>query len=288
MTTLNMVAAQARSLLSGTLGTETAILAEDYAANSGVLVLKNTRRVPPGSQISVGMTTFLVLESDETSVTVRASYDGSPDEDYPVNSAVFLRPLVTGWQMFTEISGTIRELSAPANGLYRIVSEVKPVDTVNGTYGLGRVPLKVMRVRALQPGSGSDWKELPFAVQAWAEGGPRVVCRGAPGGSQVQIVYAADFDVPTSLDDDLGDLGMSDTWGPLLAVGAARNLSLGQESRRNQPFSQGDPRRAEDVPITGNLYVYDRLQRRFRDLVTAERTKLVALHPDRRFLGVGT
>lgn len=281
MVTMQQVVSRTAGLLSATLGTELALLAEPYTAGDERLVFKNSRRVAPGMTICAGLTTFITIESDQTNVTVVAGTDGSPVDDLPVNTPVWLRPRHTTWAIFSEIASTVDELSSSSNGLYRVVTEEHPPDIVNGTYMLGMTPLKVLRVRYEYPGHPDQWKDAEFKFMPTALDGPMVQAWCGPAGGRVQIDYAAPFLVPDELSDTIEEMGMPPSYERLLAVGAARNLSLSSESRRAQPFSQGDPRRAEEVPSTANVVVYDRLVRDFKRLVADERARLVQRHPYR-------
>lgn len=281
MPTFETVVGRVRTLLSGSLGTEVALLAEPYRAGDERLSFKNSRRVAPGMTLSAGLTSFLTVDSDQSNVTVVAGIDGSPVVDLPVNTPVWLRPRHTTWAIFQEITSTVSELSSSTNGLYRLVVEEHLPDVVDNTYLLGGAPLKVLRVRYTNPGEPDQWRFANFTLHPTDVDGPVVEAWGIPSGGLVQIDYAAQFTVPDELSDTLAECFIPDSYQRLLAVGAARNLSLSSESRRVQPFSQGDPRRAEEVPSTGNVVVFDRLVRDFKALVADERARLIQQTPYR-------
>jgi hypothetical protein len=266
-----------RTMLSASLVPEVGLLQEPYTAGSGELVFRNSRRLAPGMLLCSGLTTFTVLDSDQTNVAVVAGVDGSPDDDLEADSIVLIRPVHTTWQIWLELTSTISELSAPIHGLYRIVEEVQDADPAWNTYQLGRIPIKMLRVRYLQHGSDSVWRDVEFESQPHAAEGPQVIA-DVPAGTSVHITYAAAFDQPVELDDDINELGMPDQYAQILQVGAARNLALATESRLGQPYSQGDPRRAGEVSMTHHVVIHDRLKRHFQDLVRAERSRLIGVH----------
>lgn len=280
--TLSQVVGQARTLMNAGLSTDVAKLAKSYQQGAPTITLTTDKRIQEGSNICLGLTTLVSLTTTTgRELPIVHAADGSPDTAAPLDTPVMLRPRHTSWQVFTEIVATVEEISSAAHGLYQVKSEQFSADTVDETYPLAQSAQRILRVRYLRPGSMDEWINMPWRYQPGTPTAPIVRAGGAPGGTTVQIQYACAFDAPTDLGQDLLSLGMPDSYARLLAVGAARNLSLSSESRRAQPFSQGDPRRAEEVPMTANVVVYDRLNRRFRDMVAEERARLVQQHPYR-------
>ena len=274
-TTIEQVAGMTRGLLSGALNNEVTRLATAYNPGDPTISLLHDKRVGEGSVLSIGLNTFVAATSTTgREVSVVPGLDGSPDVSQPAGSTVFVRPRHTNWQIVSNLTLTISSLSSAKHGLYQMKTEEFPSDPTWNTYVLASDPLKVHRVRYRVIGSPDQWANSAFEERSTPDGNV-VYAPQVPGGTTVEVRYGADFSVPESLDDTLEDLGMPDTYAQMLAVGAARGLALASESRRNQPFSQGDPRRAEEVPMTGNVVVYDRLQRWFRDLVAEERARLV-------------
>jgi hypothetical protein len=282
MTSIEQIVGMARSLMSGALGNEVSRLATSYTPGDTSIRLRHDKRIGDGSVMSVGLTTLIAAQSTTgAEVAVVAGYDGSPDISSPTDTLVHLRPRHTTFQVYQEVAATIAEVGSPKHGLHGIASETFPVDVTDGTYVLARPALKILRVRYLEPGSTDEWHNVAWAFQPGAPSGPTVVSNQAPGESTIQVQYAVPFTQPERLDDTLENLGIPDEYSRLLSVGAARNLSLSTESRRSQVFSQGDPRRAEEVPSTGNVVVYDRLVRQFRDLVADARAAIISQYPYR-------
>ena len=282
MTTIEQVVGMSRSLMAGALGNEVSRLSSAYVPGDTSIKLRHEKRIGDGSVLSVGLTTLVAAQSTTgNEIAVVAGYDGSPDQSSPSATLVHLRPRHTTFQVYREVVATVQEISSSRHGLYGVTSETFTVDTVDGTYVLGYAPLRVLRVRYLRPGSQDEWHDVAWTFQPGAPDGPTIRSNQAPGGTTIQVQYAVPFSTPERLDDTLETLSIPEEYTRLLAVGAARNLSLSTESRRSQVFSQGDPRRAEEVPSTGNVVVYDRLVRQFRDLVADARARLVQQYPYR-------
>lgn len=280
-TTISEAVSQARALINAALTPEFTLLDEDWNPGDPTLTLRDPQKLARGSMLCVGLTTFAVLDPGLES-TVVVGIDGSPaDEVLPKNSFVLVRPRHTTWQIFSEVRATVEELSSARHGLYGVAEETFNVNPAWGTYVLSGRPLKILRVRYRQHGSTDDWNDTRWYYHPGAPNGPTIEAPVAPAGTQLHIQYAVQYEAPTGLGDTLESLGMPDRLVRLLAVGGARHLALSNESRRAQPFSQGDPRRAEEVSMGNSAMVYDRLNREFRDLVADERVRLVQQHPYR-------
>lgn len=286
MTTVGNVVERARSLLNGALAPEYTILDQEWNPGDTTLVMREELRLARGSLVCVGLTTFVVLDPGSES-TVVTGIDGSPaDVTLPAGTIALVRPRHTTWQVFSEVEATVHELSSPSNGLFAPKSVTMTADPTWGTYAVPPDAHRILRVRYLSPGTPDSWMDTRWSWQPGADTGPVIVAPGVPGGATVQVQYAGVFDAPTNLAEDLAALGIPESYSRLLSVGAARNLSLSSESRRAQPFSQGDPRRAEEVPMGASAMVYDRLRRQFTGLVADERARLNVLWPYRHQWGM--
>lgn len=279
MTTILEAVERTRSLLGGSLAEPISVLTSSYTPGDASIDLSNYRRVGEGYVLSAGLTTFHVLTADASSPRVIAGFDGSPDQPLSAGTIVRIRPLHTTWAIFQELASTISELSSSSRGLYRVFNETLAADRTWGTLPLARSPLRVLRVRGKVVGSTDVWVDVPWTFQPHSPDGPLV--RVDTSIDTVHIQYATGFDTPTALTDTFSALGLPDHYIHMVAVGAGRNLALSTESRRAQPFSQGDPRRAEEVPMTANVVVHDRLKAQFRDMVNQERARLMQQHPYR-------
>lgn len=276
MTTIGSVVERTRSLLMGSMATQLTVTSAPYEPGDPTLSLSSFAPVGQGYVLSAGLTTFNVLTADSAAPRVLAGQDGSPVSSLPSGTPVLVRPLHTNWMIFQEIVSTASELSSSSNGLYRTSEETFSIDYVDCTYQLSASPLRVLTVRNLVTGTADRWRDVPFKEQ---RGKAIVTVDVTLDATVLAIKYALPFGTPTAVSDTLADLGMPEHYSQMLSVGAARNLALSTESRRAQPFSQGDPRRAEEVPISANVMVHDRLKATFKAMVAEERARLVQQHP---------
>lgn len=283
MVAISEIVGNTRSLLSAGLGNDVTRLSSAYNPLDPTIKIMHDKRVNDGAAISIGLTTLIAATSSSgREIAVVPGIDGSPDQSAPSGELVHLRPRHTTWQVFREVVATVDEVSSPVHGLYALVDEEFPSDTVDQTYVLSAPAIRILRVRYKRPGSQDEWHDVAWDFQPRAPLGPTVRARShVPGGTTVHIQQAVPFLTPERLGENLADLHIPESYARLLAVGAARNLALATESRRAQPFAQGDPRRAEEVQMGSSAMVFDRLERMFKRLVADERARLVAQHPYR-------
>jgi hypothetical protein len=271
---------EVRSMLSGSMGDELTTLSEPYIAGSGLLNFQYPKRaMTAGATLSLGLNTFYVLEtaSGGLQAVVLPSYDGGPDEDAVLGSVVRVKPRYTNWAIFRELSQEFATLSSPTSGLYSAQWFDAPVDWAYGTYEFPEEygdPLRLVRARAKISGT-TMWHPINSAEYQPEQ---RVVrTTDIPDGAvTVEFTFAMRFGTPVSLTDDLEDLGLPPEASDLPTLGACAALSLAGESRRNQPFAQGDSRRAEEVPPGASTSVSREFARAYKQRVDEEAARLVA------------
>lgn len=277
-----------RRMLSQNLNDELVFTASDYTPGSNTLAVKAVpKRCGPGSVLSAGDVTLYVVSASGTSANfeVLAGYDGGPDAAIPAGTPLRLNPRFTDFTIFNAVVSAVASMASPANSLHGV-----QVDEVGGYNRDGYYPipaayastvLKVLKVMARSAGA-NDWVRLgpgDFAVSL-TPGGQHV--RVFIPADRLEISYATQITRPKAFADDLiADCGLTDTMIDIPAYGAASVLMYGQEARRVNQRAQGDPRRAEDVPMTGATGAARDLRRMFEQRIDEEYTRLAALYPYR-------
>lgn len=286
MTTMGELVQQTRSALNGTLSEALSVLAAPYVAGSGVLNLRYlARQVPPGSILSVGLNTFYVIEGDPSGqkIIVLPSYDGGPDVDMPEGSRVEIRPRHTIFRTFRELTEAMDNMCTPRTGLWVPIRWVAPVDVVWSTYPVpaGLKPERVLGVRYRFPGSPDRWIQVErFRFQPEASTGAQItVFSPIPGGTDVEFTAGGRISAPVDLDQNITDTGLPEEWSDIALYAACASLALTGEARRAQPSSQGDPRRAEELPMGMSTSLSREFTRRHDDRVDEEYSRLVRLFP---------
>jgi hypothetical protein len=279
-----------RRMLSQNLNDEIAVVGQDYAPGAETIALRVTpRRFGPGTVLSWHDATLYVVDSSPSGVTVIDGYDGAPGCIVPAGTPMRVSPRFSDYTLFQTICEQVDLLSSPANGLYGVVSERFPGMRTDDYYPIpvtAQGPssdsvLKVLSVRTSD--NVRDWTNCGNYTVALNSQNPHL--RIFADTSDVEVTYAVKIAPPTSYTDSLvTDCGLPRSAIDVPALGAAATLMWGQEARRVNQRAQGDPRRAEDTPITGATNAARELARRYRDRLDEEHARLVQRNPYR--LGV--
>lgn len=284
--TVGGVCHDVRRMLSANLNDQLLFVASDYVPGSGVLALKSlTNRVAPGSLLSWHESTLYVVSVGQgNTLEVMPGYDGGPDVAIPAGTPMRLNPRFTDYTLFNAVAQAVGSMASPSNGLFALAK-----DYVSGLFDDSVYPIpdeykaRVVRVLSVceRTDDGQDWARISDYRVSLTPGNEHV--RIFSEAQRFEIVYALEILKPSAFTDDLvEDCGLSGSMLDIPALGAAANLMSGQEARRNQQRAQGDPRRAEDVPITGAINVSRDLRRTFEQRINEEHARLVGMFPYRR------
>lgn len=289
MTTMADMVAEVRRNVYGTMTENINIVSQTYTAGSGELTLElDVTGITPGTMISSGLNTWFVKGSSvsENKLFVIPGYDDSPKVAAAVNDIVYIRPRMTAWYAFNKLNDQIKRLSSPTHGLYKLESWQADVDPTYQTYVIPTADtdlLDVVRVRYLVPGTPDMWADIPTKDWKWQNGQTeqRVqVLINVPAGTTIEFVYRAPFTPATALTDNVETVcGLSSTMLDIPPLGVSADLLRTTEARRNQVQTQGDPRRATEVSITGNSSMAREFQRQFQYRVDEEYTRLISKTP---------
>jgi len=244
--------------------------------------------IQEGMILSSGLNVWYVKGAsvNDRKVFVVPGIDNSPVGGVSVGDMVYVRPRMTDWYAFNLLNDEIRALSAPSNGLYQLKSWTADVDPTYQSYDVPDAAsnlLSLHRVRYRLPGTPDVYVDLPSVAWRWHTGTDtnRVqLLRNIPVGTKVQFVYKAPFTAASSVTSDLvTDCGLAETMTDIPPLGVAMMLLQTTESRRVQVQTQGDARRAEEVPATANSNAASQLRRLYRERVQDEYARLTARLP---------
>ena len=269
-----------RRFLSQNLNDELVVTERDYTPGDGTVVLKTVgKRVGPGTLISWREATLYVTAVSTTSNTVEviSGYDGGPDVPIPAGTPLRVNPRWSDYTLFNTLSSVIGSLSSPANNLYGITKEYKTGMALNFYYPVDPLiassMLRVLQVRE-RTNASTDWARITDYDVSQVPGNQHL--RIFTYAIQYEISYAVKIKKPTGFTSDaITDCGMAETMLDIPVLGAAAALMMGQEARRVHQRAQGDPRRSEDVPITGAANSASQLQRLFSQRVDEEYAALI-------------
>lgn len=278
-----------RRLVSQNLNDELTIVAEEFTPGDAVLKTSYTpKRLGPGSVLSWRDATLYVLDPTASGVTVIEGYDGSPGCTIPAGTPMRVSPRFSDYTLFEAVCEQVDLLSSPVNGLYGVVSEsfsgmrtddYYPIPMTDDGPSAASV-LKVLGVRTATS-SSYDWTACGTFTAVLNNAIPHL--RIFTAAQHIEVTYATKIIRPTAYDDSLvTDCGLPSSAIDIPALGVAATLMWGQEARRVNQRAQGDPRRAEDVGLTGATNAARELARRYQQRIDEEAARLMQRNPYRR------
>lgn len=281
MTTMRDAVTSVIDRLNGGAVGDLARIANDYVPGDTMIELLDAKpNINPGTVISLDLHVLYVT---------KMLNNGSAFEFFPIRSSTEtvtagtiarFRPAQTTLEVFDRLAVEVRSMSSPGVGLYQVAEVDNSVNYSDGVYYLPSEwtssPIRVLGVKGLLPGQ-DIWRDINGWV--WQpERGVVQVYGCPPDATSVRILYALPFGTPTSLDDDLETLGIYHTMHDIPVLGACAYMSMGLEGRRIIPTSQGDPRRAAEVPMTAGTSLSREWARNYQRRTMEEARRLAALY----------
>lgn len=230
---------------------------------------------------------FYVWESNTTAktATVERGFGGSTAASHSSGAVVTVNPRFPRHQVLQALNAELSDLSSPMNGLY----QMKTVDLsyngsdrmVNLTSVTAMIDLYDVRYRYLS----DDYpivrnvrllRDMP--TTDFASGFVLAFDQEVRSGT-VRVLYKAPYTQFSSESATTATAGVTTEVEDLLVLGAQIRLMAGREVKRNFTESQGDTRRAEEVPAGAVGNSITNLLRLRRDRIQAEAARLARQYP---------
>jgi hypothetical protein len=283
--------AQVRSLVTGSLIDEVSVLAQPYdpATDTTITLRYPKRALAQGSTICVGLNTCQVLSTDGsgTVIDLLPGMDGGPATACDEGTVVYVRPFITTYAAYREISNEVQGLSSRHTGLFAVWEYVvTALNRQSGTYPLdglspvGTVPFRLLRFEYRYAGT-TTWQQSTDAELQMFSNTLRVF-QDPPGAIEYRFSLAIPYGQVTSLDQTFADIGITDAQSNIPCLGAASTMALSWSGRRSQPFSQGDSRRANETQQGGMAALSQQYRRAQQENLNDEVARLQAKYTYRQ------
>lgn len=277
----------ANDLLAGTVEERNKVATGIDASTTTVTFSYPLSGLREGSVFEIGSEQFYVwtVNSSAKSAVVERGFNGTTAASHSADDIVTVNPRFPRARVLQQLNADLADLSSPLNGLF----QVKTVDIayngsdrmVNVTGATDILNLIDVRYRYLSDDYPiirdtrllSDMPTSDFA-SGYALAFDTLVRAGT-----LRVLYRAPYGQFTSESDTINSVGGSDYLDDVLALGAQIRLMAGREIKRNFTESQGDTRRAEEVPSGAVANSMLQLQRLRRDRVIAEAARLNRQYP---------
>jgi hypothetical protein len=287
---------QTRRYLMGGLGEQRNTLSVAYTAGSGSLTFTYPLgAIQVGARLSIGLNTFYVWATSGSIATVTGGEDGSTDVNAANGAMVRVNPRFTDYDIWAALADDLNDLSSPTAGLFGINSTDLTYNPARTGYDMGATAatnlIDIYEVKYLTPGPEKDNPHLPSygyrlnrqsSLTDAASGLELQILR--PGaelisGYNVRVVWKSILVIPATTATDVSTVGLQTSAYDLPPMGAAIDLMAGREIKRNFTETQGDTRRATEVPPGAILQSSRGLQQRRQVRIAAEAARLDQMYP---------
>lgn len=284
-TILNRVS---RQLLSGTVEERNKLAATINDTDENIVLEYDIGGFRSGSVLELESELLYVWEANTATKTleVQRGFSGTTAVAHTSGVLATLNPRFPRGQMLDSLNGDIDDLSSTANGLFKVTTvslsyngsdrqinlagATDVLELIDVRYRSASDDFPVIRGSRLQ-------RDLPTADFA---SGFAVVFDEAVGTGTVRVRFKTPFTRATSESSDLTSFcGLPTTCDDLVELGVIIRMMAGREVKRSFIESQGDTRRADEVPAGAARDSVGNLLRLRRERITAEAGRLKAQYP---------
>jgi hypothetical protein len=274
--------------MSGTVEERNKVALVVTAADTSITFLYDLGGIRPGGVIQIDSELIYVWEinSGAKSITVERGWNGTTAAAHAIGAIATIDPKFPRAQILEAINAELDDLASPVNGLFQI----KTLEfNYNGVWSMVNLPTtdkiidlvsvslrylatdypKIRRCRLIRDLPNDDFNAgygLRFDEQVRS--------------GRMIVVYKTPFINVTTESQNLQNVaGIPSSCEDILMMGAQIRLVSPREVKRNFTESQGDTRRAEEVPSGSISNSINNIIRMRRDRITAEAAKLTRQYP---------
>jgi hypothetical protein len=277
----------ASELLAGTVEERNKIASDINASATSVTFKYGLGGLREQTVFEVGSEQMYIWSVNTSSKTaeVERGFNGTTAASHTADSVVLVNPRFPRHRVLNQLNAELTDLSSPLNGLFQVktvdiayngsdrmvnitgATDIQNLIDVRYRYLSDDYPI-IRDVRLLSDMPTSDFASgFALAFDSYVRSGT------------IRVVYRAPYTSFSTESDTVAGVGGSDYLDDVLAIGAQIRMMAGREVKRNFTESQGDTRRAEEVPSGGVANSMLQLQRLRRDRVMAEAARLNRQYP---------
>lgn len=277
-----------RQLLSGTVEQRNKLASGIDSDDTSVVTTYNLDGLRSGQTFEIDSELFYIWDADTgtKTLTVERGYNGTTAASHSAGALIKVQPRFPRAQLLESLNDELADLSSPVNGLFAVktvdidyngsdtmidftgVTDVIDLLSVSVRYLTDDYPVarKVRLVRNVPTDDFPSGLALRFDQGVF------------PG--RLRIVYKAPFVAASSESTNLNTTsGVQESLIDLLVLGCQIRMMAPREIKRNFAESQGDTRRADEVPAGAVAGSITNLIRMRRDRIIAESARLKRAYP---------
>jgi hypothetical protein len=250
--------------------------------------------IAAGSFVAIDLELFYIWQvssAPSRQVNVARAQRGSIATNHTAGAMVYVNPKFSKFAMFTAVNADLGDLSAPNNGLFAEGVVTLTYNPAIIGYDLAGVTdlIEVLEVKYDDTGPQKEWPIIrrwelrrDSATSDFSSGLALAIYEDAQPGRPIRVTYSKPFAPFVNLTDDLAVSGLPATASDIPPLGAALRLQSMREGQRNFNESQGDSRRAAEVPVGAQLAGVRGPAGLRMSRIAAERSRLRKKWPYRR------
>lgn len=277
-----------RQLLSGVVEQRNKLASNIDASVTTVTCTYDLAGLREGQVFEIDSELFYIWATDSASksLTVERGFNGTTAASHTAGALVTVNPRFPRNQMLEALNDELADLSSPINGLFQIktvnidYNGSDPMIDLTGTANIQEIYSVAVRYLTDDYIPIRRWRLMRnVPTDDFATGVALRMDQTVLAG-RLRIVYKAPFSSLSSESDNLQTVaGLPAEAEDILALGVQIRLMSPREIKRNFTESQGDTRRADEVPggAIGNSFT--NLLRLRRDRITAEAQRLARQYP---------
>jgi len=249
--------------------------------------------IQPGARVAIDMEIFHVYSVAGSTATVEPADEGSIAADHAAGALIRVNSRASDFDIKNAVNDTLRDLSSPGAGLFRVASVDLTLDSNLDSYDLTDAtnvydilgvwyPIDTT-TQQWERVANKYWRLIRDAdVAAFASGFGLQFFSGfsAADGTAIRVTYKTRYALLEDYADNVEAVaGLHCDGHDLLWIGAGIRLADTREIDRNQMAAQGNPRRAAEVPAGANTNSVAGLQRRWTQRIRDEAARLSRQYP---------
>lgn len=248
--------------------------------------------IQKGMIIAIDLEEIQVWETSGKVITVCSrGVNGTTGASHADLATVTVKPKFSQFRILSALNADLSDLSTPDNGLFQIKNVTLTFSPVIQGYDMAAVAsdiLGILDVRYSMVGPEKSWPRVEkfsllrnMPVSEFASGLALVLYDGGFPGKSVRVTYKAPYAPLVNLADDVVAVsGLQTTAADIPPLGAAMRLVAPRDVKRAFSEHQGEPRRADEVPVGSATSSMRGLMMLRGARITSERSRLISQYPN--------
>lgn len=267
--------------LNGAITNSATSLTFEYAAGG----------IVAGAVLSIDLELLYVWAVSGQVATVQRGYLGSTGAAHADDAIITVNPRYSDFAIFQALNAELDDLSSPMNGLF----QVRTVDVTNSISSTGfdlsmTGFIDVLEVQYRADTASKWWRRLDgwrvinnAYTTDFASGRALIMQEQVPiDAAIIRVTYKSAFVAMASASSDIQSVcGLPATANDIPPLGAAARLTFPRDIKRAFDDSQGEPRRASEVPPNASSAAAQTMMAYRARRISAEHARLKAMWPTR-------